>query len=169
MFKKSISYGIGLWICLTQAFSSPLQTVAVFIDDQVEKSQDSSSAIYARETLSASVSGKGFQVITHETVSKSLHKYSSDSEQVNIQASIKDNSIQTVAQQLGADYFLLLTLNHFSTEVKDLSRFDRKIYTHRLDRYRPEENRPWTTGRSSCWAGLATTTAAQTAGIGVRT
>jgi len=34
---------------------------------------------------------------------------------------------------LGADYFLLLTLNHFSTEVKDLSRFDRKIYTHRLD------------------------------------
>ena len=133
MFKKSINYGIGLWICLTQAFSSPLQTVAVFIDDQVEQSQDSSSAIYARESLSASVSGKGFQVITHETVSKSLNNYSSDSQEVNIQASIRDNNIQTVAQQLGADYFLLLTLNHFSTEVKDLPSFDRKIYTHRLD------------------------------------
>ncbi|MDG1138318.1 MAG: hypothetical protein P8N49_02205 [Opitutales bacterium] len=133
MFKKSIYYGIGLWLCLSQAFSSPSQTVAVFIDDQIDQSQDSSSAIYARENLSASIAGKGFQVITHGTVTKSLKKYSGSGQQSNIQATITDNSIQTVTQQLGAHYFLLLTLNRFSTEVKDLPRFDRKIYTHRLD------------------------------------
>jgi hypothetical protein len=110
-----------------------MQSVALFVDDQIKKSQDSSSAIYARENLSASLPGNGFLVITHETVGKSLKNFSIDGKSTNLYASLSDNSIQTLSQQLGADYFLLLTLNSFSSEIKDLPNFDRKIYTHRLD------------------------------------
>ncbi len=120
--------------CATlQSSASDMQSVALFVDDQIKKSQDSNSAIYARENLSASLSGNGFLVITHETVGKSLKNFSIDGKSTNPYASLSDNSIQTLSQQLGADYFLLLTLNSFSSEIKDLPNFDRKIYTHRLD------------------------------------
>ena len=40
--------------------------------------------------------------------------------------------MQSLAIQLGADYLMHLTINDFSSEYKDLPRFDRKIYSHRL-------------------------------------
>ena len=138
MFNNTYSYLVLIhFLFLSSILSnmsaqSTLQSVTLFVDDQIEKKRETSSAVYARENLSASLSGKGFQVITHETVSKSLSNFSKVSDN-NPYSFLSDNNIQTLSQQLGADYFLILTLNEFSSEIKDLPSFDRKIYTHRLD------------------------------------
>lgn len=112
--------------------NTKLSGIALFVDDQVGGDNDTNFEIYSRENLSSSLSNEGFHIITHQTITRTIAEYKESENSKSTYSSLTDNNIQTLSQQLGADYFLILTLGGLSTEMKDLPNFDRKIYTHRL-------------------------------------
>ena len=92
---------------------------------------DISHAEYARDRIAAELTRLNFSIITSETVTREVRSLRGNIEQ-NAYKSLSDNNMQSLAIQLGADYLMHFTLNDFSSEYKDLPRFDRKIYSHRL-------------------------------------
>ena len=92
---------------------------------------DISHAEYARDRIAAELTRLNFSIVTSDTVTRAVKSLRGNIEQ-NAYKSFSDNNMQSLAIQLGADYLMHLTINDFSSEYKDLPRFDRKIYSHRL-------------------------------------
>lgn len=92
---------------------------------------DSSHAAYARDQIASELAGLNFRIVTPESVTQAVESLRDGSGNTNMKV-LEDNNMQTLALQLEADYFIHFTLNEFRSESKDLPRFDRKIFQHRL-------------------------------------
>ncbi|MEK9773556.1 MAG: hypothetical protein VW576_08310 [Opitutae bacterium] len=127
-FLYSLLLSVSSVLFAKQGTSNP--TFALYVEIPSTKIEASHSE-YARDRIAAELSRLNFRVVTPESVTQAVNSIRGSSG-LNAYKPLEDNNMQALSLQLGADYFIHLSLNDFISESKDLPRFDRKIFKHRL-------------------------------------
>lgn len=94
--------------------------------------QYASQANTFSDLLTAEISDFGFKIITPDIITQGISQLQGQSKSLNLINSISDNSIKELSSMLGADCFLIGTLNDLRESTVELPSLNRKVTTYQL-------------------------------------
>ena len=106
-------------------------TAAIYIlnrlGDQYSNQADSFS-----DLLTAEISDFGFQIISPEMITRGLSQLQGHSREEDLLSSLSNNSVKELSSILGADCFVIGTLNDLQESSVELPTLNRKVTTYKL-------------------------------------
>ena len=105
---------------------------AFFVTNRLEN-ENVTHTKHLQDLLSAELSDVGLRIVSPDATIKAVSEVTKDSgDGANPFASLSANNVQNLAQKLGAECFLMVSLNKLTKTIVDLPKFNRSIVTFRL-------------------------------------